>query len=223
MKVLGELFGESPFGQLVEHANMIKKCIDLIKPIAEAIIAGRADQLRDLQDEMSRTEFEADKIKDHIRARLPNRFFLPVQREDVLNYMSQLDRMGDDAEDFAVVATFRRIVIPPGLQGAFLALVNKAVEVSNELLNLAVDLGQLQKESFEGPDAMAVLEKIKRVSHMEWESDKLSRAFARQYYSAEDLDTISVILLEKLCRALTGVADHAENVGKYLGLMIARR
>ena len=56
---------------------------------------------------------------------------------------------------------------------------------------------------------------------MEWECDKLSRAFARQYYGAEGLDTVTIILVEKLCRALTSLADHAENVGKDLRLMIA--
>jgi len=34
---------------------------------------------------------------------------------------------------------------------------------------------------------------------------------------------VTIILLEKLCKALTAVADHAENVGKNLRLMIARR
>ena len=58
---------------------------------------------------------------------------------------------------------------------------------------------------------------------MEWEADKLSRNLARKYYSAEGLNAVSIILIEKLCRALSSIADHAENVAKNLRLMITRR
>jgi uncharacterized protein Yka (UPF0111/DUF47 family) len=68
-----------------------------------------------------------------------------------------------------------------------------------------------------------VLSKIEAVCHMEWESDKINRQFARQCYSEPNLDAVNILLLEKLCSALTGIADHAENVGKNLRLMILRR
>ena len=61
---------------------------------------------------------------------------------------------------------------------------------------------------------------IEQVCRMEWESDLISREFARRYYALEGLDPINLILLEKLCHALTRIADHAENVGKNLRLVI---
>jgi predicted phosphate transport protein (TIGR00153 family) len=223
MHGLEKLFGESPFGHLVEHARKIHECVALIRPIADAIIAGDEKLLRDLQGQMSKTEYEADLLKDQIRQHLPRGFFLSVNREDVLNYVRQLDRMGDEGEDFAVVATFRRLDIPEAVRPGFLTLVDKVVEVSNALLQLAEMLAALEKEAFEGPRAEAVLQKIDDVCRMEWESDKLSRNLARQYYSHPGLDAVTIILLDKLCHSLTGIADHAENVGKNLRLMILRR
>ena len=223
MQSLNKLFGESPFTHLVDHVRKIHQCVELIRPITDAIIAGDTERLRRLQDDMSRTEYEADLLKDEIRQNLPRRFYLPVNRDDILGFVRQLDRMADDAEDFAVVSTFRRIDISPDLQPDFLALVDKVVQVSEMLLDVAEDLAKLQRESFEGPEAERVLTKIQQVCHMEWESDKLSRRCARHYYSAAGLDAVTIILLEKLCRALTGIADHAENVGKNLRLMIIRR
>jgi len=58
---------------------------------------------------------------------------------------------------------------------------------------------------------------------MEWESDKLSRKFARRYFSTPGIDPVTIILLDKLCAALGGIANHAENVGKNLRLMILRK
>lgn len=223
MQSLNRLFGESPFEPVVEHARKIHACVALIRPIADAIVAGDMDRLRDLQHQMSETEYEADQLKDAIRQNLPARFFLPVARNDILELVRQLDRMADDAEDFAVAATFRKVVLPSELRLDFLALVDKVVEVSEVMLNLAEHLAQLQKEAFAGPDADKVLEKIQQVCRLEWESDKLSRALARHYYSMENLDTVSIILLDKLCRSLTAIADHAENVGKNLRLMILRK
>jgi len=104
-----------------------------------------------------------------------------------------------------------------------MTLVDKVIEVGESLLSLAEHVGQLQKESFTGPDADDLLQKIQNVCHMEWESDKLSRKLARHYYSIEGIDPLVVIIMDKLCRALTGIADHAENVGKSLRLMIMRR
>jgi predicted phosphate transport protein (TIGR00153 family) len=223
MTTLISIFGESPFSQLVEHARKIHECISLIRPIADAIIAGDTQKINELQHTMSATEYEADKIKDHIRQNLPRGFFLSVNRDDILNYVRQLDRIADDAEDFAVVATFRRITLPLALQPNFLALADKVQQVSTALLEVAELLAALEKDAFEGPRAEMVLSKIEAVCHMEWESDKINRQFARQCYSEPNLDAVNILLLEKLCSALTGIADHAENVGKNLRLMILRR
>jgi predicted phosphate transport protein (TIGR00153 family) len=223
MEALGKILGESPFGRLVDHSRKIHECVALIRPIADAIIVGDIPLLRELQGRMSRTEYEGDQVKDEIRENLPHAFFLSVNREDILNYMRQLDRMGDDAEDFSVVATFRKLTIPADLQPYFFALVDKVVELSNAMLDLAEHLASLEKRAFEGKEAQGVVKRIQDVCHMEWESDKLSREFARCYYSCDQLDAVTIILLDKLCRCLTGIADHAENVGKNLRLMIVRR
>ena len=223
MKGLSGIFGRSPFEPMVDHARKVHECVALVRPVADAIIAGDMKLLVELQQRMSDTEFEADRIKDRVRQNLPARYFLPVDREDMGRYLAQMDRIADEAEDFAVVATFRRLDLSPEVRAGFLALVDKVVGLSESLLSLAELLAQLQKESFVGAKAEEVLEKIQGICHMEWESDKLSRELARQYYSMSGMDTVTIILLDKLCEALRGIADHAENVGKNLRLIIIRR
>jgi len=216
------IFGKSPFEPLVEHARKVNACVALVRPIADAILAGDMDALAELQHQMSKTEYEADLLKDQIRQSLPPRYFLPVDREDVARFLAQMDRVADDAQDFAIVATFRRLDLPQDFGEDFLALVNQVVKVCESLLDLAERLAHLQRESFSGPDADDVLMRIQQVAHMEWESDKLSRKFARRFFSTPGLDPVVIMLLDKLCRALGGIANHAENVGKNLRLMIIR-
>jgi len=223
MRNLGKLFGRSPFEPLIEHARKVHECVKLIRPIADAILLGQADELRKLQHEMSKAEYEADLLKDRARQSLPSRYFLSVNREDVVGFLRQMDRMADDAEDFAVVATLRPLQLPEELREDFLALVDEVIRVSESLLDLSEHLAELQREAFVGPEAEDVLLKIQMICQMEWESDKLSRKLARRFYAMEGLDPVTIMILEKLSAALRAIADHAENVGKNLRLMITRK
>ncbi len=217
------IFGRSPFVLLIEHARKVHDCVALVRPAAEAVVAADLDRLEELQHEMSKTEYEADQIKDRIRERLPRRYFLSVNRDDVARFLSEVDRIADAAEDFLVAATFRAIQLPQELHADFLGLVDKVVSISETLLGVAEHLSQLQKEAFVGAEAEDVLDKIQEVCHMEWESDKLSRKLARHYYTALEDRPVDIMVLDKLCRSLAGIADHAENVGKSLRLMISRK
>jgi hypothetical protein len=218
-----DVFGKSPFEPLVEHARKVHDCVKLVRPIADAILAGDTQRLNELQFQMSKTEYEADQLKDQIRENLPSRYFLPVNREDMARFLAQMDRIADDAQDFSIVATFRKVEIPKEYHEEFLALVDKVVQVSETLLSLAEKLALLQKEAFSGPDADRVLDTIRDVAHMEWETDKLSRKLARHYYGSLNMDCFTILLIDKFCGALGGIANHAENVGKNLRLMIVRK
>jgi len=208
---------------MIDHARKVHQCVAMVRPVAEAIVAGDTKRLDELQHEMSRTEYEADQIKDRIRQGLPKRYFLPVNREDMARYLAEMDKIADDTEDFAIVATFRKIDIPEALHDAFLELVDKVVEVSELLLSAAEELATLQREAFSGPETEDVIMRIQEVCHAEWESDRLSRRIARQMYGNQDMDPVNIMLIEKLCGSLTRAADHAENVGKNIRLMISRR
>ena len=220
---LGRLFGRSPFEPLVRHARKVHECVGLIHPVAEAIIARDAKRLLELQHEMSRTEYEADQLKDAVRQSLPHRYFLPVDRDDVARFLTAMDKIADGAEDFAISATLGELTLSQELQGEFMALVEKVLQLSESLLGVAEHLAELQKEAFVGPGADEVLREIQQVCHMEWETDKLGRKLARRYYADLRDDPVAIMLLEKLSLALGRIADYAENVGKSLRLMIARK
>jgi len=217
------IFGRSPFGPLVDHARKVHECVALVKPVAEAILAEDTERLEELHKQVSKLEFEADHIKDHVRENLPHRYYLPVGRDELAKFLSSMDKIADDAEDFAVIATFRPLRLPQELHAEFLALADKVVAVSECLLGVAERLADFQKGGFTGPGSTGVLDRIAEVCQMEFESDKINRRLARHSYGMMDMDPITLILLDKLCRSLGKLADHAENVGKNLRLMITRK
>ena len=87
------IFGKSPFEPMVAHAKKVHECVVLVRPVADAVVAGDIDKVNELQHQMSKTEFEADQIKDHIRQGLPNRYFLPVNREDMMRKRPSHNRL----------------------------------------------------------------------------------------------------------------------------------
>ena len=220
MKDFSALFGASPFDLMVAHARKVHECVAMVRPLADAIIAQDADRVKTLQEAVSQCEFEADSIRSAARGRISRRLLLSAQRNDLRTFIRQLDRMGDDAEAFAITATYRTLCIPEALRQPFLALIDKVVETSECLLSLAERISSLQLEAFDGPAAKEMLEKINEVGRLEWITDNLGHEFSRAAYSHPGIDPVTLLMLDKLATAVLGIADHADNVGRSLGLMI---
>ena len=50
--IIQELFGKSPFGPLVEHAKKVHECVEVIRPLMEALVNEDSVEIRKLQDRM---------------------------------------------------------------------------------------------------------------------------------------------------------------------------
>ena len=78
MSLIGELFGKSPFGPLVEHTKKVHECVEMVKPLMEAVAHENYEELNVLQNKVSKLEYEADKIKHAIRGQLPRRYLVRI-------------------------------------------------------------------------------------------------------------------------------------------------
>jgi predicted phosphate transport protein (TIGR00153 family) len=223
MSLLKEVFGKSPFGALVQHAKKAHECVKLVRPLMEATIREDYEEVHRLQDAVCKLEYEADQIKQEIRAHLPRRYFLPVSREDLDTYLHYQDRVADCAEDFAIVLLIRKTKIHPALADEFLEFVDQVVGVCDTLMAAAEDMETLAETSFSGAEARQQLERISSLNTDEWKADRMQRTLSKHVYELEkELDPITIIFYEKMMRALSGIADAAENTGDWLRLMILK-
>jgi len=223
MSLIKELFGQSPFGPLVEHTKKVHECVKLIEPLTQALLDGDQEELHRLQDEVSRLEYEADLIKHEIREQLPRRYFLPVGRDELENFLRCQDKIADSVEDFAVVLFIRKTEIHPDLKDDFLEFVGQIVKVSNTLTAAAVELQILAETAFGGAGATSVLEQIAGLGEQEWNADRMQRRLCRKIYSLEsDLDPVTILFYDKMLHTLSRVANEAENTGDLLRAMILK-
>ena len=223
MRLISELFGKSPFGPLVRHTRKVHECVKLVKPLIEAAIAEDYEEVHRLQDQVSKLEYEADRVKHAIREQLPRRFFLPVEREDLDEFLHCQDRIADAVEDFAVVLILRDTHIHPDVSDHFLNFVGNVVQVGDTLMAAAEELDTLAETSFGGAEADSVLERISGLGEEEWKADRMQRQLSQQIYALEEeLDPITIIFYEKMLRTLSDVANSAEKTGELLRTMIVK-
>ena len=223
MNIIQDLFGKSPFGPLVEHTKKVHECVEMIRPLMEALINEDYEEISRLQDQVSRLEYEADTIKHNVREYLPRRYFMPVDRIDLSRFISSQDNIADKTEDFAIILTLRKTKIHPDVMDKFFEFVDQIFQVTGTLLSAAVELNNLAEASFSGAEAEVVLNLLKGLNEEEWRADRMARSLSKDVYSLEDqLDPLTIIFYEKMILTLGSIANEAENAGDMLRIMILK-
>ncbi|MFQ5688650.1 MAG: TIGR00153 family protein [Gemmatimonadota bacterium] len=224
MRTIYQLFGKSPFGPLVAHTQRVHEAVKLIRPLFEAFLDEDWDRALEIYRTISKLEHKADVLKSEIRDHLPRSMFLPVDRGDVLKYLKEQDAIADAAEDLGVMLTLRQTPCPAALRPLLLDLVAQVIKTSELLVEAGLELTRLFETSFGGPEVDKVLRRVAEVDDQEWEADKRQWQVSKALLEHEqELDPVSVFLWMHIIEVLGAVANHAENTGDMLRLMLARR
>jgi len=224
MRILSRFFAPSPFVELHEHSKKVHECVELLRPLTNALLEEDYEKIEELHNLMSRTEHEADQIKTALRDRISKMYFLSVGRLELSLFLAYQDDVADAAQDYAVVLLLRKTKIPEELKADFTAFVEQVISVSEHLLTVAEKLSTLAEAAFRGQEAEEVLKTIEKIGEEEWQADRLERKFARRFYGMEDrLDLVTILFLEKYCKTLSAVANNAEKTAKYLRLIIRKK
>jgi hypothetical protein len=223
MSIIQDIFSGSPFGPLVEHTKKVHECVEVIRPLMEALAHENYLELHNLQNKVSKLEYEADLLKQEIRSRLPRRFFLPVDKSELDSFLRCQDKVADRVEDLAVILTIRNTKLHPDLIDDFFGFVDQIFQVTGSLLTAAIELNNLAEVSFGGAEAEAVLAIINRLGEEEWKADRMARRLSTKLYSLEgQIDPTTIIFHEKILLALGSIANEAENAGDMLRMMIVK-
>lgn len=223
MSLISQIFGKSPFAALVQHTKKVHECVGFVRPLLDACVEGDYDQVHELQNAVSKREYEADQIKQEIRNQLPRRYFLPVSRSDLEMFLHCQDAVADATEDFAVILLIRKTRIHPDLVEEFQGFADQVLQVTETLMNAADELEALAETSFGGAEAKSVLERLGGLGEAEWRADRMQRKLSQQIYEREEeIDVITILFYEKMLLALGRVANAAEKTGELLRSMILK-
>ena len=217
------LFGRSPIGPMQQHIAKAHECASSLVPFFQAVIAEDWSRVELVQQEMSRLEKEADKLKRNVRIHLPKSLFLPVPRSDLLELLSVQDKVANRAKDIAGLMLGRQMTIPQPLQPIILAFVQRVVDASEQALTAMNELDEILETGFGNREVNRVTAMIEVLEAIEQDTDRMQIEVRRTLFKIEkDMPPVDVIFLYKIIEWIGDVADRAERIGNRLEQLLAR-
>lgn len=222
MSLIGSLFGRSPIRPMQEHMRAAVACAHEVIPFVEAMAAGDADAMATHREAIVRLEHEADSIKNEIRSHLPRRFFMAVERRDVLEILDFQDSIADVAQDIAELAEMRHMTIPESMRAPVLELTHRVVDTCRQAEKVINELDELVETGFGDREVARVEAMIGQLNDLESQTDEIAERCLRALFAIENELGVGTLFWYKLVEWIADMADYAERVGNRLRLLIAQ-
>mgnify|MGYP001357115665 CR=1 FL=1 len=220
--ILG-LFAKSPIKPLQKHVMKVHEAAQQLVPFFDAMWEQDWEQAEIIQRRISQLEREADTLKREIRLKLPRGLFMPVERTDMLELLTQQDKIANKAKDISGRMVGRQMSIPPQLKPAFMEYLSRCIDATAQAAKAIDELDELLETGFKGREMDLVSEMIHQLDLIEDDTDVMQAKLRKQLQAIEDgYNPIDVMFLYKILEWVGDLADQAERVGSRLELMLSR-
>ena len=217
------IFGSSPVSPLQQHMSKVYDCANELIPLFNAVINEDWDEVRVIQEKISRLESEADDLKKELRLNLPKGLFMPVSRQDLLEVLLMQDKIANKAKDIAGIFLVSLLVLPEVVQEDYMRFVEGCVAACKKARKAINEFDELVETGFSGREIEIVTEMIEKLDAVESDTDALQREIRSEVFAIENtLPPVEVMFLYKVIEMTGDIADRAQNVGSRLQLMLAR-
>jgi len=220
---IANLFGSSPFKPMQAHMRIVKECVLEVPALFEALISGDQDSLKAQQEKIYAKEEEADVLVNDLCIHLPRSLFMAVDRRDLLELLQKQDNIADTAQDIAGLMMERDMSMPEEMSELLQALVQRCVDACLHASMIIERIDELIESGFRGREATSVEKLVEELGLIEDETDQMGMDLARLLFTNEDkMKPVSVMFSYQLIQWIGDLADHAEDVGNHMRLLIAK-
>ena len=220
--ILG-LFAHSPLKPLQKHSDKVTECCDLLIPFFQHTFLKQWDDAEKTRLDISQCEREADSLKREIRLKLPRGLFLPIDRTDLLELVTQLDKLANFAKDISGRMIGRQFGIPEEMQESFLKYVERSLDSIHQAHRVIEEMDQLLETGFKGRELKLVNTMIQELDSIEDDTDQMQIQLRKMLLGIESrYNPIDVMFLYKVIEWVGVLADQAQRVGSRIELMLAR-
>ena len=220
--ILG-LFAQSPLKPLKQLSVKVTECSELLDPFFEASFNHDWDAAEEIRNHIVELERNADLLKREIRLKLPRGLFLPVERSDLLEIVTQLDKLANYSKDIATRVIGRHLEVPEIMQPAFRQFIFRSLDSCRQVRKVLGELDELLETGFRGRERDFVNDMILELDKIEDDTDQLQIALRRTLFGLEaELNPIDVMFLYKCIERISILADQAQRIGSRIELMLAK-
>ncbi|EHK89573.1 TIGR00153 family protein [Aggregatibacter actinomycetemcomitans] len=220
--ILG-LFAHSPLKPLQKHSNKVTECCELLIPFFEATFNTDWAKAEQIRLDISAHERQADALKREIRLKLPRGLFMPIDRTDLLELVTQQDKLANYTKDIAGRMIGRQLSIPEEMKNEFMSYVRRSLDATEQAHKVIEEMDQLLETGFKGRELNFVNQMINELDIIEDDTDQIQIKLRRMLFDIEDrFNPIDVMFLYKVIEWVGVLADQAQRVGARIELMLAR-
>lgn len=217
------VFAKSPIKPIEEHIRKVYEASTLLLPFFAAVYQKDWTQAAEVRKKIVALEKDADKLKREIRVNLPRGLFLPVDRTDILELVSQQDKIANKTKDISGRVLGRELEIPLPLQDDFTAYIKRCLDATEMASQVINELEELLETGFRGREVDLVIKMVEQLDAIEHDTDEMQIKLRKAVRLAEkDLNPVDVIFLYRTLEWLGDLADVALRVGSRLEIMLAR-
>lgn len=218
------VFAKSPIKPLEKHIRLVAKCSKQLIPFFNACTSLDWDEATKIRKQISTYEKDADALKRKLRLELPGGLFMPVERTDILELLSEQDKIANKSKDIAGRVLGRKIVIPESLQSSFILYLDRNLDAIQKAAEAINELDDLLETGFRGIEVELVEKMINQLDAIENDTDTMQIKIRQDLLEIENgLNPVDVIFLYQIIDWVGELADIAERVGARLEIMLARK
>jgi predicted phosphate transport protein (TIGR00153 family) len=221
--ILG-VFAKSPIKPLEKHIRLVVKCSNQLIPFFTACHEQNWSEAAKIRRKISKLEQDADALKRQLRLELPGGLFMPVDRADLLELLTQQDKIANRSKDIAGRVLGRKLEIPTKLQEQFSVYLARCIEATEKAAEAINELDDLLETGFSGREVALVENMINQLDEIEDDTDLIQIALRKDLLALEnDLNPVDVMFLYQIIDWVGDLADLAERVGARLEILLARK
>ncbi len=177
----------------------------------------------DIRRQIIDLENRADTLKREIRLKSPRGLFMPVERTDLLELVTQLDKLANYAKDISGRAIGRQLNIPEEIQPVFQQFLTRSLDAAVHVDKVINEMDHLLETGFRGRELNFVNNMILELDVIEDDTDQLQIVLRRAMLAIEQqYNPIDIMFLYKIIEWVGVLADQAQRIGSRIELMLAR-
>ncbi len=221
MYILSKLIPKTPFSHLQLHMEKTCACLAKLKELCEVRVASDLEKIESIAKKISELEYDADLIKNDIRASLPKSYFFSMDRINFLEILTLQDHIADIAEDIADILILKKLPTVPGIEDMLTEFIDTNLDTTWILKEMVFDLDMLIEASFGGPVALKMKNKIHDISLKEHEADVIKKDLKKKLFSlSHSLNFADFILWLHFIEEIGKISHLAEKEALRIGMLL---
>ncbi|MDX3775628.1 TIGR00153 family protein [Chromatiaceae bacterium AAb-1] len=217
------VFAKSPIKPIEEHIRKVHQASEHLLPFFEAVYQKDWEKAAQVRENIVALEKDADKLKREIRVNLPRGLFMPVERTDILELVSQQDKIANKAKDISGRVLGRELEIPEDIQTDFHDYLQRCIDATAMAKDVITELEELLETGFRGREVTLVIKMVEKLDAIEHDTDQMQIKLRKKVRAVEkDMNPVDVMFLYRTLEWVGDLADVALRVGSRLEIMLAR-